>query len=35
VTYESYFNDQDGSVDYLLTGGAFPNSLAAFETDLG
>ncbi len=35
VTYESYFDDNSGGVNSLITGGSFPNSLAAFSADLG
>jgi hypothetical protein len=35
VTYESYFDANSGGVNSLITGGPFPNSLAAFSTDLG
>jgi hypothetical protein len=34
VTYESYFDANTGGVNSLLTGGSFPNSLAAFSADL-
>jgi hypothetical protein len=34
VLYESYFN-YDGTSDSILTGGATPNSLAAFKADFG
>jgi hypothetical protein len=35
VTYESYFDDNSGGVNSFITGGSFPNSLAAFTADLG
>ncbi len=35
VTYESYFDVDSGGVNSVITGGSFPNSLAAFRTDLG
>jgi hypothetical protein len=35
VTYESYFDANSGGVNSLITGGSFPNSLAAFSADLG
>ena len=35
VTYESLFDANSGGVNSLLTGGSFPNSLAAFSADLG
>jgi beta-mannanase len=35
VAYESYFDDNDGGVNSLITGGSFPNALAAFRADLG
>jgi len=35
VTYETYFDDNSGGVNSLLTGGSFPQSLAAFTADLG
>ena len=35
VTYESYFDADSGGVNSLITGGSFPNSLAAFSADLG
>ena len=35
VTYETYFDDNSGGVNSLLTGGSFPRSLAAFSADLG
>jgi len=35
VTYESYFDANSGGVNSLITGGSFPNSLAAFTADLG
>ena len=35
VTYESYFDANSGGVNSLITGGLFPNSLAAFSADLG
>ena len=34
VTYETYFDDNSGGVNSLITGGSFPNSLAAFTADL-
>ena len=34
VTYETYFDADSGGVDALITGGSFPNSLAAFSADL-
>jgi len=35
VTYESYFDADSGGVNAQITGGSFPNSLAAFSADLG
>src|ERR1700677_3558457 len=35
VTYESYFDDSTGGVNSLITGGSFPDSLAAFSADVG
>ncbi len=35
VAYETYFDANSGGVNSLLTGGSFPNSLAAFASDLG
>jgi hypothetical protein len=35
VTYETYFDDNSGGVNSLITGGSFPNSLAAFSTAFG
>ena len=35
VAYETYFDDNSGGVNSLITGGSFPNSLAAFTADLG
>jgi hypothetical protein len=35
VTYESYFDDNTGGVNSLITGGSFPNGLAAFSADFG
>jgi hypothetical protein len=36
VVYESYFDyDDSGGVNSQITGGSFPNSLAAFSADLG
>jgi len=35
VTYESYFDANSGGVNSLITGGSFPNGLAAFIADLG
>jgi hypothetical protein len=35
VTYESYFDANSGGVNSLITGGSFPNGLAAFSADLG
>jgi Glycosyl hydrolase family 26 len=35
VAYETYFDANSGGVNSLLTGGSFPNSLAAFSADLG
>ena len=35
VLYETYFDDNSGGVNSLITGGAFPNSLAAFLADFG
>jgi hypothetical protein len=35
VTYEAYFDANSGGVNSLITGGSFPNSLAAFTADLG
>ena len=34
VAYESYFDANSGGVNSLITGGSFPNSLAAFKADL-
>ena len=35
VAYETYFDDNSGGVNSLITGGSFPNSLAAFTAGLG
>ena len=35
VTYESYFDFDASGLNSQITGGSFPNSLAAFEADLG
>ena len=36
VAYESYFNvNESVASTTLITGGSFPNSLAAFKADLG
>jgi hypothetical protein len=35
VTYEAYFDVDSGGVNSVITGGSFPNSLAAFRLDLG
>ena len=35
VVYESYFDYDSGGVNSQITGGSFPNSLAAFSADLG
>ncbi len=35
VAYETYFDDNSGGVNSLITGGSFPNSLAAFTADFG
>jgi hypothetical protein len=35
VAFESYFDFNDSGANYAITGGSFPNSLAAFEADLG
>jgi hypothetical protein len=35
VAYESYFDDNSGGVNAMITGGSFPNSLAAFTAALG
>ena len=35
VTYESYFDYDSGGLNSQITGGSFPNSLAAFSADLG
>ena len=35
VAYESYFDADTGGVNSVITGGAFPSSLAAFSADLG
>jgi hypothetical protein len=35
VAYETYFDFDDPGVNSQLTGGLFPNSLAAFSADLG
>ena len=35
VLYETYFDDNSGGVNSLITGGAFPNGLAAFSADFG
>jgi hypothetical protein len=35
VAYETYFDANSGGVNALITGGSFPNSLAAFSADLG
>jgi Glycosyl hydrolase family 26 len=34
VVYESYFDFNDSGLNSQLTGGSFPNSLAAFDADL-
>ncbi len=34
VVYEAYFDANSGGVNSLITGGSFPNSLAAFQADL-
>ena len=35
VIYETYFDDNAGGVNSLITGGSFPKSLAAFTADFG
>ena len=35
VVFESYFDDDTGGVNATITGGSFPESLAAFTADLG
>ena len=35
VVFESYFDDESGGVNATITGGSFPESLAAFTADLG
>ena len=35
VAFESYFNYDETGLNSEITGGSFPNSLAAFESDLG
>jgi hypothetical protein len=35
VAYESYFDSNSDGTNSLITGGSFPNSLAAFRSDLG
>jgi hypothetical protein len=35
VAFESYFDCNAGGVNSFITGGSFPNSLAAFSADLG
>ena len=35
VTYETYFDDNSGGVNSLITGVSFPSSLAALSADLG
>jgi Glycosyl hydrolase family 26 len=35
VAYESYFDSDSGGTNSLITGGSFPNSLAAFTAGLG
>ena len=35
VVYEAYFNYDETGLNSQITGGSFPNSLAAFESDLG
>jgi hypothetical protein len=35
VAYESYFNANSGGVNSVITGGSFPNALAAFKAALG
>ena len=35
VAFESYFDYDETGLDSQITGGSFPNSLAAFESDLG
>ena len=35
VTYETYFDYDPSGLDSQITGGLFPNSLAAFSADLG
>jgi hypothetical protein len=35
VAYETYFDANSSGVNSLITGGSFPNSLAAFTADLG
>jgi hypothetical protein len=35
VAFESYFDLNDSGANYAITGGSFPNSLAAFDADLG
>jgi hypothetical protein len=34
VAFESYFDANSGGVDSYITGGGFPNSLAAFTASL-
>jgi hypothetical protein len=34
VAYETYFDANSGGVNSLITGGSFPNSLAAFTAAL-
>jgi hypothetical protein len=35
VAFESYFDANSGGVNSVLTGGSFPNALAAFKAELG
>jgi hypothetical protein len=35
VVFENYFDDDTGGVNATITGGSFPESLAAFTADLG
>ena len=35
VAFETYFNDDETGSNSQITGGSFPDSLAAFEADLG
>jgi hypothetical protein len=35
VVFETYFDDDSGGVNATITGGSFPESLAAFTADLG